>query len=181
MFLLGGPQHIGPMVSRQGPLRELSPALCLPHCPGTDFSLSPAPRPNLTPEHMHSHTYIHTETRTCTHTNFCVPTHNQSGLTIEGESERERERNMTGGGSVSAYTEECLPQMSKGWVQCNTCPVTQTYVTGLLIVPPKIGHRDAHLHHFAHSSTDQGKVNIKNVQMARFHIWLYKTDVIGSL
>lgn len=56
VFHLGGPQCIGPMVSNQGPLRELWPALCLPHCPGADVSLSPASR--LTLEH----------TCTCTHT-----------------------------------------------------------------------------------------------------------------
>ena len=67
---------------------------------------------------------------------------------------------MMEGGSGSAYTEECLPQMREGRVQHNTCPVTQTYVTGLLIAPPKIGHRH-YLCCFACPSAGQGKVNIE--------------------
>ncbi len=82
---------------------------------------------------------------------------------------------------MSAYTEECLPQMSEGRVQRNTCPVTQTYVTALLIAPPKIGRHHHHLRYFACSSADQGKVNIQNVQMALFHIWLYSIDIIRNL
>lgn len=88
---------------------------------------------------------------------------------------------MMGGGSVSAYTEECLPQLSKGRAQRNTCPVTQTYVTRLLIAPPKIEHHHHHLLCFACSSADQEKVNISNVQMAPFHIWLYSIEVISNL
>lgn len=83
-----------------------------------------------------------------------------------------------GGGSVSAYTEKFLPEMSEGRVQRNTCPVTQTYAAGLLIAPPKIGH---HLCCIACSSADQGKVNIQNIQMALFHIWLYNIEVISNL
>lgn len=67
---------------------------------------------------------------------------------------------------MSAYTEECLPQMRERRVQLNTCPVTQTCATGLLIAPPKIGHHH-YLHSFARSSADPGKV--QNIQMAVFH------------
>lgn len=81
---------------------------------------------------------------------------------------------------MSAYTEECLPQMSEGRVQRNTCPVTQTCATGSLIAPPKIGHHH-HLCCFDCFSVDRGKVNIENIQMALFHIWLYSIEVIGNL
>lgn len=61
---------------------------------------------------------------------------------------------MMGGGSVSAYTEECLPEMNRG-SNVNTCPVTQTYASELLIAPPKIGHSH-HLCCFACSSAVHG-------------------------
>lgn len=84
---------------------------------------------------------------------------------------------MMGRGS---YAQECLPEMSEERVQSHTCPVTQTYATELLIAPPKIGHHLL-LCCFACSSADQGKVNIQNIQMALFHIWIYNIEVINNL
>lgn len=163
----GGPQYIGPIVSDQGPHRELWPALFLPHCPGADFSLSPDPRPVLTPENTHAFLCAHPYPEWANH---------QSPRKEKGR----RRENCNGRGSVSAYTEECLPKMREEKVQCNTCPVTQTYATELLIAPPKIGHHH-HLCCFACPSEDQGNVNIQNIQMALFHIWLYNIEVINNL
>lgn len=53
---------------------------------------------------------------------------------------------MGGGGCVSAYTEECLPQKSGGSVRDNTCSVTHPYARRLLIAPPKIEHHHHHHH-----------------------------------
>lgn len=173
LFHLGGPQCIGPMVSNRGPPQRVL-TCSLPATLSGLWLLSESS------SEADAHTWTHTQAH------FCTPTHAHSGPTIiakgESEGEGERERNMMGGGSVSAYTEECLAQMSEGRVQHNTCPVTQTYVTGLLIAPPKIGHHHHHhLHCFACSSADQGKVNIQNVQMALFHIWLYSIEIISNL
>lgn len=168
------------MVSDQGPHRELWRTLCLPHCPGTTLS-----RHCLLSDSSSRGQHSHLNTHTCMHTLLCAHPHpewanHHRKAKVEREWEGEGERNMMGRGSVSAYTEECLPQMSEGRVQRNTCPVTQTYVTRLLIAPPKIG-RYHHLRCFACSSADQGKVNIQNIQMAVFHIWLYSIEFITNL
>lgn len=119
----GALSALTPWLTIRAPLAELCRrAPCLPHRPAADVSLGPPSRPSLGNAHAHAR----------------APT------SIHHHMEARREGggwgSVVGGGlCVSAYTEECLPQKSKGSVQCNTCPVTQVYVTGLLIAPPKIG------------------------------------------
>lgn len=111
-----------PWLTIRAPLAELCRAPCLPHRPAADVSLGPPSRPSLGNAHAHA----------------------RAATSIHHHMEAQRagggQGSLVGGGlCVSAYTEECLPQKSKGSVHRNTCPVTQAYVTGLLIAPPKIG------------------------------------------
>lgn len=118
----GALNALTPWLTIRAPLAELCRVPCLPHRPAADVSLGPPSRPSLGNAHAHARapTSIH-------HHMEAQRAGGGRGSVVGGEL------------CVSAYTEECLPQKSKGSVQRNTCPVTQAYVTGLLIAPPKIG------------------------------------------
>lgn len=119
------------------------------------------------------------QAHTRTHTLLCAHPYSVSANYHRQRKKRGRRREKYDGrGSVSAYTEECLPQMREGRVQLNTCPVTQTCATGCCPIFEIGRHR--HRQCLACSSSDQCKVTIQNIQMPVFHIWHLRSVVTFS-
>lgn len=87
-FVWGALSMLAPYSAVRAPSKSSDVLFFLPHCPDADFSVSPALRPMLTPEHNHMHTH------------FCAPTHTQSGPTIIAKAEGEGEREIWWEGGV---------------------------------------------------------------------------------
>lgn len=95
------------------------------------------------------------------------PNRAQSGTAIAtrgGEKARERVilRHRGRGALCQLTPRNVCPKRGKRTVQLNTCPVTPSHVTGLLIAPPKIGHYH-HLYGFACSSAHPCSVSIETL------------------